>query len=106
MRIDTDPLDNLESSRPALTLETIERDLPSRPFDTRMLPYTDHFCVICLEEYLLTSLLEGVPVRQMRCLHVYHSTCLSHWLQTQPSCPQCKQPTHGMGPELPIVPSV
>ena len=50
-RIDADvPIENLDSARPAMALETIDRDYPVLPFSQDMLPFSDRVCAICLEE--------------------------------------------------------
>ena len=42
-------------------------------------------CVICKDVVVLDE-----PVKQLPCLHLYHSTCILPWLGTRNSCPVCR----------------
>lgn len=42
-------------------------------------------CTICLNDYE-----EYEQVRQLQCLHFFHSECISHWIKTCRMCPNCR----------------
>ncbi|XP_020578914.1 uncharacterized protein LOC110023713 [Phalaenopsis equestris] len=44
-------------------------------------------CTICLEEYK-----DKDDLGMMRCLHVYHLSCINDWLRIKNACPICKAP--------------
>ncbi|KAK9765946.1 hypothetical protein K7432_005324 [Basidiobolus ranarum] len=46
----------------------------------------DATCCICLEEYE-----DGENLREMRCLHYFHVTCIDEWLKLNRTCPLCKR---------------
>ncbi|XP_015606655.1 E3 ubiquitin-protein ligase RNF126-A isoform X2 [Cephus cinctus] len=43
-------------------------------------------CSICWEDFIVSE-----PVRQLRCLHVYHAPCIVPWLELHGTCPICRQ---------------
>ncbi|ORX91876.1 hypothetical protein K493DRAFT_339083 [Basidiobolus meristosporus CBS 931.73] len=46
----------------------------------------DAVCCICLEEYV-----DGEKLREMRCAHYFHVSCIDEWLQLNRTCPLCKR---------------
>ncbi|TPX31097.1 hypothetical protein SmJEL517_g05487 [Synchytrium microbalum] len=49
-----------------------------------VLQQSDALCVICLTEYE-----DGDRLRQLRCSHHFHMTCVDEWLRINKSCPLC-----------------
>jgi len=47
-------------------------------------PMSQTRCTICLEEFH-----EGDNLRVLRCAHVFHATCVDHWLSHSATCPLC-----------------
>lgn len=45
-------------------------------------------CAVCFHEFKLNE----DDVRQLPCNHMYHDKCIFPWLQTNPSCPTCREP--------------
>mmetsp|Transcript_36929 Transcript_36929/g.51521 ORF Transcript_36929/g.51521 Transcript_36929/m.51521 type:complete len:155 (-) Transcript_36929:112-576(-) len=41
-------------------------------------------CTICMEEYD-----EGVELRFLPCMHMYHRHCIDDWLERSATCPEC-----------------
>ncbi|KAL2093102.1 hypothetical protein ACEWY4_010414 [Coilia grayii] len=58
--------------------------LPTVLFDTVAMT-EDRDCRICLEDYE-----EGEEITVLPCLHGFHSRCVLHWLQGNPTCPLCR----------------
>jgi Ring finger domain len=46
----------------------------------------DQTCSICLVEFC-----NGEVIRSIPCGHVFHATCLSCWLQSETTCPLCRE---------------
>eukprot|EP00871_Galdieria_phlegrea_P003803 jgi/Galph1/4423/GphlegSOOS_G3116.1 len=44
-------------------------------------------CVFCLEDFDW-----GCSVRILKCMHLFHTTCLRQWLRKSNKCPLCKTP--------------
>jgi hypothetical protein len=42
-------------------------------------------CIICLEE------LKGMYLTELKCKHVYHSSCILTWFENEFTCPLCKR---------------
>ncbi|KAL2093441.1 hypothetical protein ACEWY4_010753 [Coilia grayii] len=45
----------------------------------------DRDCRVCLADYE-----EGEEITVLPCLHAFHSSCVLHWLQGNPTCPLCR----------------
>ena len=45
----------------------------------------DSNCIICLSDMNV-----GDNVTSLPCLHVFHTDCIKHWLESKNSCPVCK----------------
>lgn len=48
-------------------------------------------CPICLEDLCCDECSESSQVCQVRCGHAFHLTCAGRWLQTQSTCPLCRE---------------
>ncbi|KAK9957929.1 hypothetical protein ABG768_012126 [Culter alburnus] len=65
-------------------------------------------CTVCREEYSV-----GESVRQLPCLHYFHSNCIVPWLQLHDTCPVCRKSLDGedrgfqphTGPPPGVIPS-
>lgn len=44
-------------------------------------------CAVCFHEFKLNE----DDVRKLPCNHMYHDKCIFPWLQTNPSCPMCRE---------------
>lgn len=47
--------------------------------------YSGNSCSVCLDEYE-----EGDQLLQLTCGHVFHQTCIDHWLKGHRVCPCCR----------------
>ena len=68
--------------------EEIIHGEPSRPLQSEFLEVDENHasCTICLEEYNDEDLLKQLP-----CMHHFHSTCIDDWLRVNAKCPYCVQ---------------
>ena len=58
---------------------------------------TDNVCIICREEMLGTTLINGQVInpgsglsKKLPCGHIFHVSCLRSWFQRQQTCPTCR----------------
>lgn len=49
-------------------------------------------CSICFAKFKRAELLRCIKL----CKHVFHASCLAHWLRRKEACPLCNHPTHLM----------
>lgn len=42
-------------------------------------------CAICMSEFA-----DSEMVRRLRCMHLFHSECVGHWLKDKSICPVCR----------------
>ncbi|GMI63655.1 Arabidopsis Toxicos en Levadura 19 [Hibiscus trionum] len=71
-----------------LNVQVLERLLPSVTIsedDKHQLNSGE--CSICLDEYVVGESCRRFPV----CKHMFHSSCIDHWLQNHITCPVCRQ---------------
>ena len=94
-------LDTAGDGRTPVLTELELADLPTSHFEvTEDQDDEDTFfkCTICQQDFE-----DGVRIRTMRCLHMFHKECIDRWLTKQNgSCPVCKivqkAPTHNLSP--------
>ncbi|KAG8367710.1 hypothetical protein BUALT_Bualt16G0101300 [Buddleja alternifolia] len=55
--------------------------------ETKILVDDHGTCSICLEEFLVDGVCEGVC---MPCKHIFHGDCIQKWLRTSHYCPICR----------------
>ena len=67
---------------PTTTIQDVEKELPK---DCRQ-------CAICLDEFE-----NGQTRKTLECLHGFHDTCITRWLESNASCPICKFHVGGGG---------
>lgn len=51
--------------------------------------YCEKECNICLKD-----LVDEDYIRQMVCNHLFHDSCIKHWMDKKQTCPTCREP-HG-----------
>jgi len=58
---------------------------------------TDNVCIICREEMVGTTMINGQVVhppsglsKKLPCGHIFHISCLRSWFQRQQTCPTCR----------------
>lgn len=58
---------------------------------------TDNVCIICREEMVGTTIVNGQVVnpgsglsKKLPCGHIFHVSCLRSWFQRQQTCPTCR----------------
>lgn len=55
----------------------------------------DDPCAICMGDMHETRsrYCKNLEVQVLNCKHVFHRTCIQHWLSRQKRCPMCRAPT-------------
>jgi len=53
-------------------------------------PDTDGTCAVCLADFAV-----GEELRELRCGHAFHKTCIDTWLRVRAVCPVCKADLDG-----------
>jgi hypothetical protein len=49
-------------------------------------------CSICIDEFITTDYQENVKASKLvKCGHVFHTVCISEWLQQAKTCPLCRR---------------
>ena len=66
----------------------ITEGLPTMILDTQNMDGQND-CRICLSDYV-----DGEELLVLPCLHNFHSSCVQHWLQQNPTCPMCRTGIH------------
>ncbi|KAK3776111.1 hypothetical protein RRG08_046778 [Elysia crispata] len=56
-------------------------------FKTKAKTSANETCSVCLEDFT-----KGDKIAICTCRHVFHSKCLTQWLQCRNNCPLCKAP--------------
>jgi hypothetical protein len=57
-------------------------------------------CVVCLDPLVPAEAVDaGCCARRLKCGHIFHSVCLSAWLEGNRSCPTCRAPTSAARPD-------
>jgi E3 ubiquitin-protein ligase synoviolin len=64
---------------------------------TQELLETDNVCIICREEMVGTTVINGQVIhppsglsKKLPCGHIFHVSCLRSWFQRQQTCPTCR----------------
>ncbi|KAJ0174965.1 hypothetical protein K1T71_009106 [Dendrolimus kikuchii] len=91
----TQLLGQLENSGPPPLPRDQIASIPSVPV-TEEQAAANTSCSICWENFLL-----GENVSRLECEHVFHSVCISPWLQLHATCPICRR---SLLPEAPPAP--
>ncbi|KAL4225020.1 hypothetical protein ACF0H5_015715 [Mactra antiquata] len=69
----------------------IPKYMPSDIENSTLFDDDEDICAICHDP------LRSQPVKQLDCKHLYHSDCISKWVQLERTCPTCR--THALFPE-------
>ncbi|XP_056154714.1 E3 ubiquitin-protein ligase RNF115 [Lampris incognitus] len=90
----TELLGQLESTGPPPAEKEMISSLPTVSVSQEQ---ADHRleCPVCREEYSL-----GESVRQLPCLHYFHSDCIVPWLELHDTCPVCRKSLDGVDNSL------
>ncbi|CAN8220463.1 unnamed protein product [Coccothraustes coccothraustes] len=85
---------DVEHTHPPATKETI--DCLPQIIVTGDYSGQEQCCTICCSEYV-----EGEVITELPCLHLFHKSCVTLWLQRSGTCPICR---HVLAPVLPEAP--
>jgi hypothetical protein len=79
----------LEDVKVILTPEQFEKLKQYTLTDETIEQYNNNPCNICMENYQVSE-----QITQLDCSHVFHKTCISHWLCNEHvTCPVCRKDT-------------
>lgn len=74
---------NLRIFRRILDIEDLNIDtIPSIKYRDSL---NDTKCSICLEDFIVDE-----SIKQLRCEHIYHISCLEEWFNEKRICPLCR----------------
>lgn len=77
--------DHIYKSETTETIGTIEMGVEA-PVSDEKVNDTHKLCIICISEYV-----ENDPLKELRCLHRYHTKCITPWLESHNNCPLCRE---------------
>ncbi|OMP04689.1 Zinc finger, RING-type [Corchorus olitorius] len=73
--------------RARLRQQALEKLLPRTIYGGGRHPLRSKECAICLEDYVVGEPCRVFPV----CKHMFHLTCIDHWLKNHLTCPVCRK---------------
>ena len=69
-------------------LKRLDEVLPTIEFAKACNSHNELSCCICFEEFSIDA-----KVKETKCNHLFHSSCLQEWIKRKiekPDCPQCR----------------
>lgn len=66
--------------------KTLEETSPFPIYANYLSKYNTQTCAICIDDFQSDSL-----VQELSCGHLFHSLCISQWLEKSDLCPMCKR---------------
>lgn len=77
-----------QQNRPPPASQTVIKGLPRLKMDSQLLDQarqSSSMCNICFEEFKLDEEVIRIP-----CKHIFHTLCLTPWLEQNGTCPMCR----------------